>query len=155
MPLSVELSAVLDASRVLILESSTKNDTLEALIDCLSTASEIKNPKELYDAIFYREQLMSTGIGMGIGVPHVRLNSVEKPVMCVGICRKPIMDYESLDGQPVRLIFMIAAGKEQHAQYLRLLSSLSSKLKNVQLYDALVNAPNGEEFYRILVQEDI
>jgi mannitol/fructose-specific phosphotransferase system IIA component (Ntr-type) len=50
---------------------------------------------------------------------------------------------------------MIAAGKEQHAQYLRLLSSLSSKLKNVQLYDTLVNAPNGEEFYRILVQEDI
>jgi PTS system nitrogen regulatory IIA component len=154
MPFNVELSSVLNPSRVLILESSTKKDALKTLIDCLSTASEIKTPQELSDAIFYREQLMSTGIGMGIGVPHVRLDSVEKPVMCIGICRNPIMDYESLDGQPVRLIFMIAAGQHQHAEHLRLLSSLCSRLKSEKLRNALMSAPDTSTFHHILVHPE-
>lgn len=154
MPFSVELCSVLDPSRVLILESSKKVDALKTLVDCLSNAQEVKDRQELTEGIFRREDLMSTGIGKGIGVPHVRLDSVENPVMCVGICRNPITDYESLDRLPVRLIFMIAAGKDQHAEYIRLLASVSSKLKNDELYNALINAPDGEAFCCILTQED-
>ena len=154
MTFSNQISTVLDPSRVLILETSKKIDALEALVNCLAAAPEVRDRQELYEGIFHREELMSTGIGLGIGVPHVRLDSIENPVMCAGLCRNPITDYESLDGQPVRLIFMIAAGKNQHAEHIRLLAKISSKLKDDKLREALINAPDETAFYQILTQKD-
>ena len=144
--------SVLTPERVLILESTTKKDALQVLIDCLGTAPQITDLNDLARGIFYREELMSTGIGMGIAVPHVRLASVTGPVMCAGICRYPLADYESLDGEPIRLIFMIAAGQHQHAEHLKLLSSLSLRFKSEKLRNALMSAPDSLTFYHILTQ---
>lgn len=152
MPREPELARVLVPQRVLILDSKTKRDALLALTDCLGTAPEVKDRDALAKGIFYREELMSTGIGMGIAVPHVRLASVTGPVMCAGLCRNPITDYQSLDGIPVHLIFMIAAGQNQHAEYLKLLSSLSLKLKCEKLRNALISAPDTLTFYHTLVE---
>lgn len=149
-----ELINVLVPERVLILDSKTKKDALLALADCLSSAAEVNDRDALVDGIFYREELMSTGIGMGIGVPHVRLPSVAKPVMSAGLCRNPIADYQSLDGVPIHLIFMIAAGQNQHAEYLRLLSSLSLKLKSEELRNSLMSAPDPQRFYQILTHQE-
>ena len=152
MPEDIELINVLSPERVLILDSKTKKDALMRLTDCLGTAPEIKDPEALVRGIFYREELMSTGIGMGIAVPHVRLSSVTGPVMCAGLCRNPITDYQSLDGIPVHLIFMIAAGQNQHAEHLRLLSSLSLKLKCEKLRNSLITASDAQKFYHFLVE---
>jgi PTS system nitrogen regulatory IIA component len=149
-----ELIHVLTLERVLILESKTKRDALLALTDCLGSAAEIKDHDALVQGIFYREELMSTGIGMGIAVPHIRLASVTQPVMSAGLCRNPITDYQSLDGIPIHLIFMIAAGQNQHAEYLKLLSSLSLKLKNENLRNSLISAPDTQTFYNTLVSEE-
>ncbi|MBN2317018.1 MAG: PTS sugar transporter subunit IIA [Sedimentisphaerales bacterium] len=147
-----EFVRVLTPERILILESMTKKDALQALIDCLGTAPEIKDLNDLSQGIFHREELMSTGIGMGVAVPHVRLASVTGPVMCAGICRYPLADYESLDGEPVGLIFMIAAGQYQHAEHLKLLSSLSLRFKSERLRNALMTATDPLAFYHILTQ---
>jgi len=152
--LGTDLSSVLTPQLVCFLECSRKKEALEKMIDCLCANSEIRNRNELAEGIFHREELMSTGIGMGVAVPHVRLASIKKPVMCAAVCRNPITDYESLDGAPVRLIFMIVAGKDQHAQYLRLLSSISSKLKNEKLRNALISASDAETFCQILSGKD-
>jgi PTS system nitrogen regulatory IIA component len=154
MPKEPELAHVLVPQRVLILDSKTKRDTLMALADCLGTAPEVKDRDALVQGIFYREELMSTGIGMGIAVPHVRLASVTGPVMCAGLCRNPITDYQSLDGIPVHLIFMIAAGQNQHAEHLKLLSSLSLKLKCEKLRNSLITAPDTLTFYHTLVERE-
>lgn len=154
MPIETELVNVLAPERILILQSRTKKEALQALADCLSTAPEIQDSNALIEGIFRREELMSTGIGMGIAVPHVRLTSVTGPVMSAGICRYPIVDYQSLDGVPVHLIFMIAAGQNQHTEHLRLLSSLSLKLKCEKLRNALITAPDEPTFYRILVDRE-
>jgi PTS system nitrogen regulatory IIA component len=148
------LSDVLTPQRVLILESATKIEALRALADSLGTAPQIQDRDALLQGILYREELMSTGIGMGIAVPHVRLASITGPVMSAGICRTPLVDYESLDGVPVRLIFMIAAGQHQHAEYLRLLSSLSLRLKSEKLRDALISAPDTMSFYNTLIRQE-
>ncbi len=153
MSLSNQISIVLDPARVLFLETLKKNDALKLLIDCLAEAPEVKDRQELSEGIFHREQLMSTGIGLGIGVPHVRLSSIDNIVMCVGLCRNPITDYESLDGQPVRLIFMIAAGKNQHAEHIKLLAKISSKLKDDELREALINASDETTFHQIFAQK--
>lgn len=149
-----EISRILIPQRILLLQSKTKKESLQALAECLATAPQIKDREELIKGIFYREKLMSTGIGMGIAVPHVRLASVTEPVMCVGISRNTISDYESLDGLPVSLIFMIAAGQFQHAEYLRLLSYLSMKFKSEKLRKELISAPDIQAFYDILVKPE-
>ena len=149
-----EISRILIPQRILLLQSKTKKESLQALAECLATAPQIKDREELIKGIFYREKLMSTGIGMGIAVPHVRLASVTEPVMCVGISRNTISDYESLDGLPVSLIFMIAAGQFQHAEYLRLLSYLSMKFKSEKLRKELISAPDIRTFYDILVKPE-
>ena len=73
---------------------------------------------------------MSTAIGCGIAVPHVRLSSVTDLVMAIGICKKPIEDFQSIDDQPVNLLFMIAAAYNQHSYYLKTISNFSVKFKN-------------------------
>jgi PTS system nitrogen regulatory IIA component len=149
-----ELARILKPQRILFLESKTKKDALQTLAERLATAPQINDRDALIKGILYREGLMSTGIGMGIAVPHVRLASGTEPVMCVGICRNPISDYESLDSLPISLIFMIAAGQFQHAEYLRLLSSLSIKFKSEKLRNELISAPDTQTFYDILVKPE-
>jgi PTS system nitrogen regulatory IIA component len=96
---------------------------------------------------------MSTGIGMGVAVPHVRLDSVSDIVMAAAIVHEGIEDYETLDNVSVKLVFMIAATPEQHAQYLRLLSSLSKHLKNEIFRHQLIDCESGVDFYNKLGQE--
>ena len=148
------LSNVLNKKRILFLDCTTKAEALKSLIDSLSDAPEITDREELAEGIFHREELMSTGIGLGIAVPHVRLASVKDIVMAVGICRKPLEDYESLDGLPINFVFMIVAGKEQHTQHLRLLSSISSLFKDEKLHASLLHVRSTDEFYSILTNKD-
>jgi len=154
MPGEPELVEVLSPQRILILESATKEKILHALADCMAIEPQIQDRQALIEGIFRREELMSTGIGMGVGVPHVRLPSVTGPIMSAAVCRNPVIDYESLDGAPVHLVFMIAARQHQHAEHLRLLSSLSLRFKCEKLRNTLIAAPDALSFYRSLVGQE-
>jgi PTS system nitrogen regulatory IIA component len=138
-----------------MLSKATKIKALKALIECLVQTSQVQDPAALEQGIFHREELMSTGIGMGIGVPHVRLPSIKGPVMAAALCKEPIEDYDSLDGKPVQLIFMIAAGKDQHAEHIRLLSCISSRLKDDRLREALTHMTDSHAFYQALITGEV
>ncbi|MBO7637342.1 MAG: PTS sugar transporter subunit IIA, partial [Treponema sp.] len=102
--------------------------------------------------ILKREELMSTAIGRGIAIPHVRLSSITDLVMAVGISKVDIIDFQPIDDEPVKLLFMIAAAHNQHSYYLQTLSFFSSKLKNQDLRDALLNSSDPMEAYGHLVK---
>lgn len=143
---------VLSVDKIAFLKHSTKHDALVELAELLSSAPQIKRKDELVSEIIKREQLMSTAIGRGIAIPHVRLSSITDLVMAVGICVTPITDFEAVDDIPVSLIFMIAAAYSQHSYYLRTLSYFNSKLKNKELRDALISAKTKEEVFEKLAQ---
>lgn len=147
----VEMKAILSTDRILFLDYPSKRDVLLALSKNLATAPQVKNSQELTLEILRREELMSTAIGMGIAIPHVRLPSVTELVVSVGISRVDIMDYNPLDDEPVRLLFMIAAAYNQHANYLQTLSFVSTHLKNRELRDSLLNSESAEEVYKLLI----
>ncbi len=138
---------------VAVLHCTKKNDALEQMIDTLMRTGRIDSRNELEKAVFEREELMSTGIGLQIAVPHVRLNSVKELAMAIGVSTEDIVDYESLDSQPVRIIVMIAAGKHQHSHYIKMLSSVSEALKNDVVRESILGAPTSDEIYRILTRE--
>jgi PTS system nitrogen regulatory IIA component len=147
---SIQIHNILSPDRIVFLSHSTKRDALLALADTLATAPQIKNKQELATEIVKREDLMSTAIGRGIAIPHVRLSSVTDLVMAVGISRADIIDFPSLDDQPVRLLFMIAAAYNQHAYYLQTLSYFSQKLKSNELRSALLSVKTAQEAYALL-----
>jgi len=146
----VNAEAIMSVHRVLFLNHSSKRDTLLALADNLAAAPQIKNRQELSTEILKREELMSTAIGCGIAIPHVRLSSVTDLVVSVGISRTNIVDFHPLDDEPVRLVFMIAAAHNQHAYYLQTLSWFSTRLKNQELRDSLLKAQTEQEVYELL-----
>ncbi len=147
----IQIENILSPDRIVFLNHSTKHDALTALANTLSTAPQIKNSEELINEIIKRETLMSTAIGRGIAIPHVRLSSVTDLVMAVGISKGDIIDFQTIDDEPVRLLFMIAAAYNQHAYYLQTLSFFSSKLKNKELRDSLLVAETANDVYSLLV----
>jgi PTS system nitrogen regulatory IIA component len=148
---AVHLETILSPDRIVFLDFSTKRDALLALAGNLSRSPQIKNSQELASEILKREELMSTAIGRGIAIPHVRLPSVTDLVVSVGISRTDIIDFQALDDEPVRLLFMIAAAYNQHAYYLQTLSYFSARLKNKELRTALLEAESAGEAYKLLV----
>ncbi|MDR0628763.1 MAG: PTS sugar transporter subunit IIA [Treponema sp.] len=147
---TVHIESIISPDRILFLDYSTKRDALLALIDNIARAPQIKNREELSLEILKREDLMSTAIGRGIAIPHVRLSSVTDLVVSVGISRKDIIDFQALDDEPVRLLFMIVAAVNQHIYYLQTLSFFSARLKNRDLRNALLQANDAQEAYKLL-----
>jgi nitrogen PTS system EIIA component len=150
----VQIQNILSPDRILFLNYSKKRDSLVALAENLAGAPQIKSRQELVAEILRREELMSTAIGRGIAIPHVRLSSVTDLVVSVGVSQSDIIDFQSLDDVPVRLLFMIAAAYNQHAYYLQTLSFFSSKLKNNELRASLIAAKTPQEVYSLLVSQD-
>lgn len=148
----VQVKNILSPERIVFLNHSTKHDSLVQLAQNLATAPQIKDAAELENEILKREELMSTAIGRGIAIPHVRLSSVTDLVMSVGISKTDIIDFQSIDDTPVRILFMIAAAYNQHSYYLQTLSFFSAKLKNQDLRDNLLSAKTELDVYNLLIK---
>jgi PTS system nitrogen regulatory IIA component len=151
---SIQIQNIIAPNRILFLEYPRKRDALVALAENLSGAPQIKVKQDLISEILRREDLMSTAIGRGIAIPHVRLSSVTDLVVSVGISKCDIADFQSLDDVPVRLLFMIAAAYNQHAYYLQTLSFFSARLKAAELRDALLACTTPLQAYDLLVKQD-
>jgi PTS system nitrogen regulatory IIA component len=149
---AVQVDTVVSPDRIIFLNYAAKRDALSALADNLAGAPQVKNRQELTTEILKRDELMSTAIGRGIAIPHIRLASVTDLVVSVGISKTDIVDFQALDDEPVRLLFMIAAAHNQHAYYLRILSFFSARLKNRELRDSLLKAPTPQDAYRLLLE---
>jgi PTS system nitrogen regulatory IIA component len=149
---AIALQDVLAPERVLLLDCTGKEEALNTLVDALATAPEVKDKEELRREVFEREALMSTGIGFGIGVPHVRLASIKNLVLAVGVNKQDLEDYASLDERPVRIICMLAARENQHAQYLKALAAISSLMKDATVREALLAATDAAAVYSLLTR---
>ncbi|HDP69027.1 MAG TPA: helix-turn-helix domain-containing protein [Candidatus Marinimicrobia bacterium] len=154
-PSAPPISAFLKPQRCVLLDCKSKNEALNRLIDLCTDIPGLTNRTELAEAVFNREKLMSTGIGLSIAVPHARLNSINEIQMAFAVSKTGITDYESLDGVPVRLIVLIIAGRNQHTAYIQTLSRISRLLKNEIIRERLYNCKDDQAIYDILVEGDM
>ena len=147
-----ELVEYLTPERVVILQSTTKADALKELIDVLVASDGGVTAEELTKEVWKREELMSTGIGNSLAIPHVRMAGVKAPAMAVGVAPTGIDDYDSLDKKPVFIIVLIAAPVGAHEIYIRLLASVAEVLKEDALRGAVIHACDPGEIHRILIE---
>jgi PTS system nitrogen regulatory IIA component len=150
----MDLKKIIQEENCLILKESKKTEVLIEMIKAIMQTGRAEDEENLKKEIFYREQLMSTGIGMGIGVPHIRFKGVTEPVAAVGIYPKGIDDYDSIDDEEVTIVIMILVGENQHRQHIRLLSQIMEKLKDKKLRERLLQSQSSEEIYNIMTGED-
>ncbi|RKY58732.1 MAG: PTS sugar transporter subunit IIA [Candidatus Latescibacterota bacterium] len=140
---------MISPERVVWLSSSTKEEVLRELVDVLSTAPQVRDREALLRAILEREGIMSTGVGLGIAVPHAKIDSVSDFVIAIGISRKGV-DFDALDDKPVHIVVMIAGPAGQQDRYIRILAKVVLTLKDPRVREALLNAETPQEVLRAL-----
>jgi PTS system nitrogen regulatory IIA component len=144
---------ILAREQVVRFDTSSKREALQYLVDAVGLSDHVENKDDVEKGIFHREELMSTGIGLGVAVPHVRLKSIKKPVRAVGISASDITDYDSIDSKPIRLLFMILVGSRQHAVHIKVLSKICSLVKDSEFRESLLETTDVESTFDLLIQK--
>ena len=142
--MTISLESILPPERVLLLESTNKEAALRELAKSVSDAPEVGDEERLIEAILEREAIMSTGIGLGIAIPHAKIESVSDFVVALGKSNAGI-EFESLDEKPVHILVMISGPKNQQERYLQLLAKITLKLKDGAVRRRLLEAPSVDE----------
>jgi fructose-specific phosphotransferase system IIA component len=126
------------------LKGKNKKEIIEELAELMKKRKEITNHELFLRGVFEREELGSTGIGEGIALPHARSNGVSQLIIVFGRSIEGV-DFDSLDGEPVNLIFLIGTPKEDIGNYLKALAHLSRILKKESFRKKLLSVSKPEE----------
>lgn len=140
----IKIERYLDPSLVVFLKSNTRDEAIHDLINHLEQVGRLEDKQAFVNAITEREKIVSTGIGMGVSIPHAKLPGYEDFFIGIGVLSKGV-DWNAIDGSQVRLIFMIGGPDDKQTEYLQILSSLTMMIKDEQIRKKLLtqNSPNA------------
>ena len=131
------------------IDSSDKFQAIEDLASVFSGTDICSDVTKLVAAVKEREEIMSTGIGFNIAIPHAKIPEVKDIAFSIGISKKGI-DFDSMDGNPVNLIILVVAGEKQHKDYLSLLSGIMAFLKDPVVKESIISADSSEIVFNVL-----
>lgn len=142
----------LTKERVIDLKSQNKMEVLREMTQVAFNENINEDVESLYDELLERERLMSTGIGIGIAVPHTRCPETETFTIAIGRSAEGIR-YDSLDGKPVNLVILIIAPGNDRKEYLQLLAQVVMRLKDREFFQKLMDAPTPADIYDIIAAD--
>jgi len=131
----------------------TKEAVINELLDRLENDTRVTDPYEVRKCVFDREKIMSTGVGKGFAIPHGKTDSVTDIVAAFGKSKKPI-EFDSLDGEPVHLIFLLVGKDNLVGKHIKLLSRISRLMNNDEFRKKLIEAVSKEEIFKIFEEEE-
>lgn len=137
------------------IKSAKKEEVIKELVDALVNAGDIekRHRNKLIDALMARESLGSTAIGQGIAIPHAKLDCVDKLVAAFGLSKKGV-DFDSLDGEPAYIFFLLVAPQDSAGPHLKALARISRLLKDKYFRDNLRISADDKAVVKIISQED-
>jgi PTS system nitrogen regulatory IIA component len=135
------------------MQARTKKEALRELADALAGAGRGLEAKGLLDLLLERERLGTTAMGDGIAIPHARIESLDRVLAGFGRSRHGI-DFESLDGKPTRLFFLLVAPGREGSAHLLTLARLSRMLAVESFREALLDADSTDELFRLFEEEE-
>ncbi len=137
------------------LTANDKEGVIRELVHLLVKAGEIKPADEerLIPVLLAREALGSTGIGQGVGIPHGKSNSVAELVAAFGLSKRGV-NFDSLDGEPVHIFFLLVAPEDSAGPHLKALARISRLLKDRFFRESLRESKDEKQVLRIIQQED-
>jgi len=138
---------------ILNIEGKQKEDAIDQLVDVLFKANKISDRADFKAAILKREEQSTTGIGDGIAIPHAKVKAVKEAAIAFGKSNSGV-DYQSLDGQPAHLFFMIAAPEGANNTHLEALARLSGLLMKQEVREKLLKAVTADEIMNVINHYD-
>lgn len=135
------------------LSASNKDEALEEMINTVIAGGLKLDTSSILDILKQRESLGSTGIGDGVAIPHGKTSNLHDIVMAFGRSEDGIA-YDSLDGKPVHLFFMVLAPENSAGQHLKILAKISKMLKDEFFRKKLLEANSKNDLYRIIIEQE-
>ena len=139
---------------VMTLTGKNKLEVLDSLITRAADLTKLDRDT-IFRLVWKREQMMTTGIGGKLALPHIRINDLLHPYVLIGVCENEISDYQGQDDEPVRVIVFTVAPDEDQEAFLQLLSGISRKFRNPQLIEELIEAAgNNVSIMEMVIREE-
>lgn len=144
------LKELIKENTVVFLETTEMQDTIIKMVEIAKQENFIKDKEKFREAILDRESLVSTGIGLGVAIPHAKLEGVDDFFIIVGINKKGL-DWDAIDRNPVGIVFLIGGPDKEGAQreYLKIIAKLMLLIKNDVRRNYLINAKEKEQVVNI------
>lgn len=131
------------------MQAIDKNQAIDELVNLLHQNETLKDPSSALKAVMQREAIRSTGVGQGFAIPHAKSGAVDRLIMAVGKPPKPI-DFDSIDGQPVSIIFLLLSPVDQTGPHIQAIARISRLMTDQKLRDKLWNCSSPQEFYQLI-----
>jgi PTS system nitrogen regulatory IIA component len=144
----IKISKYLDPRLVAYLDVDTRDEAIKELVKLIHKTGRLQDQHAFYEAIIERERIVSTGIGMGAAIPHAKLSAYDDFFIAIGVIRKGL-DWNALDGSPVRVIFMIGGPDDKQTEYLQILSSLTQAIKDEQIRKKMLTLNSPEDMIEL------
>lgn len=135
------------------LPGTTKTEVINTMVDLAATQELVVDKEKLREAVFEREKIMSTGVGSGFAIPHAKTDAVTNILAAFAVTAQPI-DYQSLDDQPVRLVFLLVGRDNMVGPHIKLLSRISRLMNKEEFRKHLLEATSTTEVLEIFKQEE-
>lgn len=145
----IDLRDHLHPKFVVQLQARSKDAVLDEIVHAVAGSADVTDLKALLAAVREREALLSTGIGLGIAIPHARIPAVQRFVVAVGRCAGGI-EFGSIDGKPVTIVVLIAGPQDAQKPYLELLAQISKRLKLAEVREKIAGGASADEVVALL-----
>lgn len=135
------------------LTATSKMEAIDALINLLSHEVSADLLEQIRTAVKERESIMSTGVGKGLAIPHAKVPGLDRNLAAFAILEHAV-DYESIDMQPVSMIFLMVGPTTQNSEHIKMLSRISRLMNNEQFRERLQKCSSEQELVQAFVQEE-
>jgi mannitol/fructose-specific phosphotransferase system IIA component (Ntr-type) len=150
----MKVSDLLGSNNVLHnLEAESKEELVREMIASLAGELGKENTMRAVRAVLERESIMSTGVGKGLGIPHAKINGIDRNYAVFARLRKPL-EYGSIDDQQVELVFLLIGPDGQSSSHIKLLSRISRLMNNDQFRTSVHQAASADEIREIFIREE-
>ncbi len=134
-------------------KADSKEDIINQMVDLFKGDARVKDLEKVRATVLEREQIMSTGVGMGFAIPHGKTDAVDDIIAAFARTTNSV-DFASLDGEPVNLIFLLVGKEKLVGPHIKLLSRISRMMNKEDFRKSLLNAKSVEELYQIFCAEE-
>lgn len=146
----MELTQLLDPSNVAVgIDASDKEALINAVIDLIADRDVVLDAGAMRQAVFEREKTMSTGVGKGLGLPHAKTSAVDGILAALAVAKAPV-DFESMDNEPVRIVFLLVGKRDSKSQHVRILSRISRMMNQKDTRERVLAANSSEELLSVI-----
>ena len=151
----MNILSLLDSQNVLPdLEANNKAEVLEKLVASLKGKVSDGEAEKILQAVQEREQIMSTGVGKGLAIPHGKTPAIEQTYAAFAILKNPV-EYDAIDQKPVKMVFLLAGPQSSNSLHIKMLSRISRLMNNRGFRERLLDCSTSEEIIAQFKAEDI